>query len=392
MRVGIDGRAFQPGFKRHAGRGIGLYAVELLRALARLGGAEYVLYFDPRLPVAEELLPGGVDRAWYPRSPVPLPEPDHSVTQLLLPAAVRRAPVDVFHFLAHVDAPALLPPRAVVTVHDLILLVMRHLYEPGKPLRYRVGRALDRQVLRRARLLITDSAASRDDIVRLFRLPPERVRVAPLGVTGRFRPQPAEAVAAVRARYRLERPFLLYVGGIDPRKDVPRLLEAWGGLRARRAGVPDLALGGAIERDPHFPALLRQAQRLGAADALRVLGFVADEDLPALLTAAEAFVFPSLYEGFGLPPLEAMACGTPVVASGAGSLGEVLGDAALLVRPGEAGSLADGIARLLDDGALRAALRERGLARAATFTWERTARETLAAYREAHERARGGRP
>jgi glycosyltransferase involved in cell wall biosynthesis len=382
MRVGVDGRAFQPGFKRHVGRGIGLYGVELLRALVRLGGAEYTLYFDPRLPVAEESLPTGVGRAWYPRSPLPLPEPDHSVTQLLVPGAVRRAPVDVFHFLAHVDAPVLLPRRAIVTVHDLILLVMRHLYEREKPVRYRVGRALDRRVLRRARLVLTDSAASRDDIVRLCGVPAARVHVAPLGVTARFRPQPAAAVAAVRARHHLERPFLLYVGGIDPRKDVPRLVEAWGGLRARRAEVPDLALGGAIEHDPHFPALLRQAQRLHASEALHVLGYVADDDLPALLTAAEAFVFPSLYEGFGLPPLEAMACGTPVVANAVSSLPEVLGGSALLVRPGDAGGIADAIARLLDDDALRTRLRERGLAQAATFTWERTARATLAVYRE----------
>jgi len=123
-----------------------------------------------------------------------------------------------------------------------------------------------------------------------------------------------------------------------------------------------------------------------------VLGFVADEELPALLSAAEAFVFPSLYEGFGLPPLEAMACGTPVVASRAGSLPEVLGEAALLVPPDDPGALEDALARLLDDGALRATLRERGLARATEFTWERTARQTLEAYREVCERARRPAP
>ena len=383
MRVGVDGRALQPGFKEHAGRGIGLYAAELVRALARLGGAEYVLYFDPRLPVAEEMVPPGVGRAWYPRSPVPLPEPDHSSTQLLVPLALRRAPVDVFHFLAHVDAPALLPRRAVVTVHDLILFVLRDLYAPGKPLRYRLGRALDRRVLRRARLVLTDSAASRDDILRLFGLAPGRVRVAPLGVSARFRPQPAEAVAAVRARFRLERPFLLYVGGMDPRKDVPRLVEAWARLRARRDGIPDLALAGAIERDPRFPALLEQARRLGAAGSLRVLGFVPDDDLPALLAAAEAFVFPSLYEGFGLPPLEAMACGTPVLCSDGGALPETVGEAAALLAPRDPAAWAHEVGALLADGQRRAALARAGLARAREFTWERTAAATLAVYEAA---------
>lgn len=392
MRVGLDGRAFQPGFRGHFGRGIGLYAAELLRALAALGEADLLLYLDPRLPVAEELLPPGVERAWYPRAPLKLPMHAHLSTQLLVPSTLRRAPVDVFHFLAHGDAPVQLPPRTVVTVHDLILFVMPHLYEHEKPLRYRAGRMLERPVFDRAGLLIADSDATRDDLVRLMGVPPGHVRVVPLGVNTRFRPHAPQETTAVRARFGLRRPYLLYVGGIDPRKNVPRLLEAWARLRARRAATPDLALAGAIERDEHFPALLAQARALGAGDALRVLGFVADEELPALLSAAEAFVFPSLYEGFGLPPLEAMACGTPVVASRAGSLPEVLGEAALLVPPDDPGALEDALARLLDDGALRATLRERGLARATEFTWERTARQTLEAYREVCERARRPAP
>jgi glycosyltransferase involved in cell wall biosynthesis len=392
VRVGLDGRALQPGFKGHLGRGIGLYAAELLRALAARGEADLLLYLDPRLPVAEELLLPGVERAWYPRAPWKLPMHAHLSTQLLLPSALARAPVDVFHFLAHGDAPMQLPPRTVVTVHDLILDVLPQLYAHEKPLRYRAGRVLERPVFERAELLIADSEATRDDLVRLMSVPAGRVRVVPLGVATRFRPHTPQETAAVRARLKLERTYLLYVGGIDPRKNAPRLIEAWARLRARRATTPDLVLAGAIERDEHFPALLAQARALGVGDALRVPGFVPDEDLPALISAAEAFVFPSLYEGFGLPPLEAMACGTPVVASRAGSLAEVLGEAALLVAPEDPGALADALAHLLDDGALRTTLRQRGLAQAAKFTWERTARQTIETYREVRDRTRRPAP
>jgi glycosyltransferase involved in cell wall biosynthesis len=392
MRVGIDGRAFQPGFKTHVGRGIGLYAAELLQALVRLGEAEIVLYLDPRLPVAEARVPAGVTRAWYPRAPLRLPAHALFSTEWLVAPAVASARVDVFHFLTHLDAPTRLPRHAVATVHDLIPLLLRGLYERERPLRYRVQRALERRVLARARLLLADSERTRRDLERLLGIDATRVRVAPLGVSARFRPPPAAEIAAVRARRGLERPYLLYVGGIDPRKNVPGLLEAYGRLRAAHPGAPDLVLAGAVERDPHLPALRAQAHRLRLGDAFRVLGFVPDQELPALLAGALAFVFPSSYEGFGLPPLEAMACGTSVVATAAGSLPEVLGDAALLVPPDDGDALAAALARITGDEALRAALRARGLERAAGFTWARTARATLAAYHEARDLTRRAAP
>jgi glycosyltransferase involved in cell wall biosynthesis len=295
--------------------------------------------------------------------------------------------VDVFHFLAHLDAPTRLPGHVVVTVHDLIPLLLRERYERGRPLRYRVQRALERRVLARARLLLADSERTRLDLERLLGIDATRVRVAPLGVSARFRPAAAAETAALRARHGLAHPYLLYVGGIDPRKNVPVLLEAYGRLRATQPEAPDLVLAGDMEHDPHLPALHAQAQRLKLGEAFRVLGFAQDEELPALLAGALAFVFPSSYEGFGLPPLEAMACGTPVVATSAGSLPEVLGDAALLAPPDDTDGLAAALARITGDEALRATLRARGLERAAGYSWERTARATLAAYREARDLA-----
>ena len=178
-------------------------------------------------------------------------------------------------------------------------------------------------------------------------------------------------------------PFVLYLGGIDARKDLPVLLEAFARVRAGRAEPLLLVLAGHVLRAPEYPALVRRATELGIMEAMRVLEFVPLEHLAMLLTAARVFAFPSRCEGFGLPPLEAMACGTPVVSSRGGSLGEVLGDAALTVMPCDVEGFAHELRRALDDEPLRAELRARGLARAASFTWARTAEATVAAYRAA---------
>lgn len=391
MRVGIDGRALQLGFKQHAGRGIGHYAAGLVNALARLDDVQVVLYLDARLPAPEEPLPPGIERARYPRAWVPLPLPKHSSTQLLVPFALRGGAVDVFHFLAHGDAPLALSRHTVVTVHDVILEVVPELYRnSGTPL-FRLARAVERGTITRARVIVTDSEASREDIVRLMKVDRDRVHVAPLGIDERFHPPAPDEVADLRARHGLKRRFVLYLGGIDARKNAIGLLDAYARLRAGRAEPPDLVMAGAIAGEPEFPAFMGRAAQLGLADSLHVLGYVSDADLPALLGAAEVFAFPSLYEGFGLPPLEAMACGTPVVATRAGSLPEVLGDAAVLVPPGDVAAFGTALGRVLDDAALRARLREQGPQRARGFTWDATARATRAAYRAAYAGARGSR-
>jgi glycosyltransferase involved in cell wall biosynthesis len=386
LRVGIDGRPLQPGYREHQGRGIGTYAVELVRALARQPEIELVPYFDPRFPVPAERLPGAVRPALLPGLPA-LRIGERLRTQLVVPWALPRRAVDVFHFPAHSDAPLALPPRAVVTVHDLILELRRDLYGWRRPLRYALARGVERAVIRRAGTIVTDSQTSKDDIVRRLGIDPGRIHVAWLGVGRRFRPATPDATLALRARLGLPERFALYLGGGDARKNLEGLLEALARLRARAAAAPPLVLAGPISREPGFPALMAQAARLGLRDAVRSLGYVEEADLPILLGAATLFVFPSLYEGFGLPPLEAMACGTPVVSSDGGSLKEVLGDAAWVVPAGDAAALAAGMERVLGDAGLRAALRERGRARAARFTWEATAEATCAAYRDAARRA-----
>jgi len=232
-------------------------------------------------------------------------------------------------------------------------------------------------------VLVADSNATREDLLASHATDPGRVWVAPLGVNPRFAPATAAEVTAVRKHHTLIVPFVLYLGGVDARKDVPMLLEAFARVVARRSDPVLLVLAGHVLNAPEYPGLLERARALGIGDRMRVLEFVPLEHLAMLLSAARVFAFPSRSEGFGLPPLEAMACGTPVVCTTGGALGEVVGDAALTSPPGDTATFAAQLERALDEEPLRESLRQRGLARAATFTWARTAEATVAAYRAA---------
>lgn len=385
LRVGIDARSLQPGFREDSGRGIGVYARELIRALAVRHDLALTLWFEPALTVPAGAVPPGVTARQYARTLLPLR--DRWSSQVAVPLAAASGSHDVFHWLAHMHAPLFPVRHGLVTVHDLILEQFADLYPNGHSVAYRAARALEARALRHARTMVADSYATREDLLARHQVPLSRVHVAPLGVHPRFAPATAVEVAAVRKHHGLNAPFVLYLGGIDARKDLPVLLEAFARVRAQRSEPLLLVLAGHVLRAPEYPALQRRAEELKLGDALRVLEFVPLEHLAMLLTAARVFAFPSRCEGFGLPPLEAMACGTPVVSSRGGSLAEVLGEAALTVEPGDAEGFARELLRALDDDALRAHLRTQGLDRAASYTWTRTAEATVAAYRAA---AHGG--
>lgn len=261
-------------------------------------------------------------------------------------------------------------PRPIVTVFDVIGRVV-----PGA-LSWR-GRLLFelmmRLSLKGAAHVITSSEATRRDLVSLYSVAPDRIAVISLAVDDQYRPQPSSIVAHVRSYYALPESYLLYLGSNKPHKNLPALIAAFQRVQT------DASLVIAGRWDARFDQPKQMVQRYGLAERVRFLHDVAEENVPALLSGAIAFVFPSLYEGFGLPPLEAMACGTPVIASNRSSLPEVVGDAGLLVPP-QPVALADAIQRLLDDRVLRDRLRERGLARAQDFSWQHTARQTLQVY------------
>ncbi|MCS6801144.1 MAG: glycosyltransferase family 1 protein [Chloroflexota bacterium] len=286
--------------------------------------------------------------------------------------AARAAGVQLLH-VPYLGPPLRSPFPLVVTVHDLIMLALP---EHRGPLPYRVYTHLALAGARRADLILADSETTRRDLERFGGIPASRVEVVPLGHDERLAaPASPRELAAYRSAARLPERFVLYLGGFDARKNVPLLLRA-----AARAGEWPLVIAGEPPppRPPLYPDVRAEAAPLG--DRLRWLGRVAEEEKRLLYQAATVFCYPSRYEGFGLPVLEAMAAGTPVICADATSVAEVAGDACELVPPDDEEALASALARLMADEQRRAELRARGRERARLFTWERTARATARAY------------
>jgi glycosyltransferase involved in cell wall biosynthesis len=297
--------------------------------------------------------------------------------QGVLPRQLRATKPDLCHYPNSI-APLRSPCRYVVTIHDMTLSLLPH-YHPGR--KRVMVRPLIPLIARGAARIITVSEHARADIVRLLGVAPERVVVVPEAAAPIFHMASAEEQARVRARYRLNRSYVLYVGTLEPRKNLVRLIRAWYALWQRGAIPHQLVLVGG--RGWQDAAIYTTIAELDCGDALRLVGYVPTADLPALYSAADAFAFPSLSEGFGLPVIEAMACGTPTLISTAPALRELAGDVALTVDPRDERALTDALERLLMDAALQEELRLRGLRRAASFSWERAARRTLAVYQEA---------
>jgi alpha-1,3-rhamnosyl/mannosyltransferase len=261
-----------------------------------------------------------------------------------------------------------------LTCYDLIPLLYPRYFSPLTRLIYRLTHWL---ALNAAHAILAISEATKADLIHYFRIAPDQITVTPLAVDAHFRPRPSEEITAVRRKYDLPNRYVLYVGSNKPHKNLTRLVQAIG----RQPSVVTLVIGGVW--DPRYPQARQWVARLKLEGQVRWLGPVPESDLPALYSGATLFIFPSEYEGFGLPVLEAMACGTPVICSHTSSLPEVAGDAALLVNPLDVEELTMAIRRALEDEKLRQQMHEKGLARAATFSWERTAQITLTAYEKA---------
>jgi glycosyltransferase involved in cell wall biosynthesis len=286
--------------------------------------------------------------------------------------------VDLFH-ATHYVVPPLTPRRFVVTIHDCIhLRFPQYLPNPGA---FYYARAMMSMAARRSRRVLTVSEASKDDILFYFDIPESKVEVIYNALDERLAGEPTpDETAHGRDRFQLDKPFVLYTGNIKPHKNVDRLIDAFALLRLKRADdVKLLIIGDEASKYPNLRRLVHRHQLHGH---VRFLGFVPDATLAVLYRLAAVFVFPSLYEGFGLPPLEAMAAGAPVVTSNISSLPEVVGDAALLIDPMDSQEIATAIGRVLDDPRLRADLISRGRARVKTFSWERSVARTRQVYAE----------
>jgi glycosyltransferase involved in cell wall biosynthesis len=357
--------------------GIGTYIRNLLSALCRLDADNrYILVAHPEDLAELSGLGPNFELAPYERRDT------DPLDQLAFPWYLRHFSADLFHIPLNVVSIAM-PSPYVVTVHDMSSL----LFDQQRTLRKNFRRYQFRRGLLRAERVIAVSHATREDIEELFRVPSERISVvynAPDPAFLQDSPTPEE-VQRVLERYQVDYPFLLYAGTIRPQKNIPRLIEAFAVVRGRLEDHPvyrDLRLiiiGDEISR---YPAVRRAVIQTRVEAVVRFLGFVPLETLKVFYKTASAFVFPSLYEGFGLPPLEAMACGTPVVTSNVSSLPEVAGDAAVLVNPENVFDIAAGIREVLTNASLRAELIERGRRRARQFSWERTACQVLEIYRE----------
>jgi glycosyltransferase involved in cell wall biosynthesis len=275
--------------------------------------------------------------------------------------------------------PPLLPCPSVVTIHDCIHLMFPE-YLPNR-LAHVYARTFMTIAAKRSARVLTVSEASKRDILHYFHIPAAKVDVIHNAIDDRFHQAPdADDVVRVRQRYQLNDPFLLYAGNIKPHKNVDRVIEAFARLKKRGfEPLKLLIIGDEISKSPQ---LRRAVHRHHLHKHVRFLGFVPDATLAVLYRLADVFVFPSLYEGFGLPPLEAMASGTPVVTSNVSSLPEVVGDAALLVDPRDPDAIAAAVERILTDDALRRSLVQKGLARAHEFSWERSVRRIRDVYLE----------
>lgn len=361
-RIGIDAR-------KAADYGIGTHVRNLVQRLVRLDrSTEWVLFHRPG---DEPLLPAG-ERVRL----VPERSGGYSLGELTaLAAKARELRLDLYH-APHYVLPLRLPCPAVVTIHDVIHLTAREYRGPRRLYaRWMIGRAV-----RDAARVITVSRASEREILRQFPRRRPRIQVIPNGVEELFHPRPADETAAfVAETFGLAGPYLLFVGNPKGHKNLDLLLEGFVKLARRYPTLHLLAVGG---DEDQRAALARRARRLGIDARTRLAAPVDRDALARLYAGAGAFVFPSRDEGFGLPPLEAMACGTPVASSSSASLPEVLGPAAAYFSPESSDSLVEAICRILDDAALRERLVHLGLERARLFSWDDAARRTLALYRE----------
>lgn len=366
MRIGIDARMID-------WTGVGRYTQNLLKSLVTIDQEnEYVLFCHEE---TEKLAP---EASNFIKKIVS--QPVFSLaSQLGWAREVSQAKPDIFHS-PHFVLPLLFSRRTVVTIHDLIpMLFPKNLPSRATYVHYNTMIKLG---VRKAQKIIAVSASTKNDLIRLVRIPPEKIVVIPEAADARYKPvQDEQRWKQVKERQGIQRKFLLYVGNYKPHKNLVRLVKAFSQLPESLRKEHQLVLVG--KKDKRYPEVGSLVKKLNLKRDVTMLGFLSEDDLLMFYNAAQALILPSLYEGFGLPPLEAMACGTPVIASNVSSIPEVVGDAALLLsNQQDVNEIAKAMEKILTDENLRKDLRAKGLARAKQFSWKRTAEETLQVYRE----------
>jgi alpha-1,3-rhamnosyl/mannosyltransferase len=368
MRTIIDARTASDHFP-----GIGRYTYSLARAIAREGALEQLLLIvnpksiNTRFDLASLKEQCGVRLVETSARSFSLRE------QLQLPSQLRKLSADVLHY-PYTIMPLATPRPYVLTVHDIIPIRFPQYFSLLQRMLYRMSLTIS---LHSAACVICVSEATRSELKSVLRVEADRLFVAHEGVSEAFRPSARHELERVRTRYGLPEDYLLYVGSNKPHKNLASLLDAYAGVHS----APTLVLAGA--QDHRYQKARRRVSLLNLEKRVRFLDSVMEKDLPALYGGATAFLYPSIYEGFGLPPLEAMACGVPVVCSDIPSLIETTGDAALKFDPTDTASIAAAVERIVEDGKLRTDLKDRGLRHSAAFSWKKAAEVTVSLYRRA---------
>ncbi len=368
MRIAIDARKLND-------FGIGTYVRHLIKYLGKIDQEnDYLLISHPEdKECIQALCPDA--------RLVPVSSRNYSISEhITIPAKLRHLAVDLYH-APHYVLPFFTHCPSVVTVHDVIHLLFPQ-YLPSR-LASHYARFMIRRATEKAELILTVSDASKRDLLTFFDLPPEKIHVIPNGINSTItQPLTDAELDGIRERYQIKGRTLLFVGNIKPHKNVERLIAAVAKAR-ENPDLSDLTLIVVGDDISKYPSLRRAVARHHIRGNVRFFGFVPERILVAMYKIADVFVFPSLYEGFGLPPLEAMANGTPVVTSNISSLPEVVGDAALTVDPYNIDDIASAISRILGDGDLKARLIADGYERARRYSWEQSVIQIHQAYQQA---------
>lgn len=333
--------------------------------------AFYVFYGDGRPPEMNGLTPQ--QSLWRTDRPIQriLWE------QMIQPFSIAKLKPDLYHSMAFIS-PLVCPAPSLVTIHDLSFIRF-----PGalSTARRAYLKAFTKRSCQQARRIIAVSQSTKRDLVDLLNISPDKISVTPPGVLPRFKPMEPGQIAEFRAKRHLPARFILHLGTLEPRKNLPMLLRAYAALPRDLRHEVHLVLAGG--KGWQYDEIFHIIEQFKLTDTVHLPGYVADEELPLWYNAAEVFVYPSIFEGWGLPINEAMASGTPVMASNVSSMPEAVGDAGWLLSPSDELAWTAALTRILSDDTAQSALREAGLARAATFSWHKTAQRTLEAYQEA---------
>lgn len=382
FKLGIDVSAVQEGFKDHSFRGIGRYAFELQNRLSNLKSSINISYFRHNQISIPKWLDDILSKIPYGKVTIR----QQIFVPLFLGTRARKQ-FDLIHFLAQTDAPSWCTMPYIITVHDIIPLVLSDLYKANKPSwRFNFARYLEKKAIKNAKHIVTISQNSAADLTRVLGVAPSQITVIPNGVDEKFfqPPKKSRLDICVELRLPVDRQIVLYVGGIDPRKNSIGLISIFEDTCSRcleeGKSLPILVIAGKIKVDSEYPRLEEKISNSQFKTEIFLTDYISDEDLISLLHASSVFAFPSLYEGFGLTPLEACAAGVAVVSSNRSSMPEVLEDGAILCDPKDIERFSNYIFSLLNDESLRSSYKERGPSQARKFSWDQTAEKLVQLY------------